>query len=127
MLLDKLLGQVLYPFTLDMLQLAERGGSFGFWHDKPELYKVRDGEAATGSEKAATIQAFKLSSKPQTPALARSPALLEYCLRGIEWDQVPSLLNDDSWCLCPVRDNISAVAIALILLATGFYCGAVNS
>jgi len=49
LLLDKLLGAVPYPSTAEMMQLAERGGSFDFWHQEPDLYTPEDGEPVTWS------------------------------------------------------------------------------
>jgi len=49
LLLDKLLGAVPYPSTAEMMQLAEQGGSFDFWHQEPDLYTPEDGEPVTWS------------------------------------------------------------------------------
>ncbi len=44
LLLDKLLGEIPYPPTTEMMHLADKGGSFEFWQDEPELYTLDDGE-----------------------------------------------------------------------------------
>jgi hypothetical protein len=44
LLLDKLLGEIPYPSTTELTHLAEKGGSFDFWQDEPELYTLNDGE-----------------------------------------------------------------------------------
>ena len=44
LLLDKLLGEIPYPSTTEMMHLADKGGSFEFWQDEPELYTLDDGE-----------------------------------------------------------------------------------
>jgi hypothetical protein len=44
LLLDKLLGEIPYPSTTEMMHLADKGGSFEFWQDEPELYTPDDGE-----------------------------------------------------------------------------------
>jgi hypothetical protein len=44
LLLDKLLGELPYPSTTEMMHLADKGGSFEFWQDEPELYTLDDGE-----------------------------------------------------------------------------------
>ncbi|MEM1308296.1 MAG: hypothetical protein AAGF98_02145 [Cyanobacteria bacterium P01_H01_bin.153] len=49
LLLDKLLGEVPYPSTTEMMQLAEQGGSFDFWREEPDLYTSQDGEPVTWS------------------------------------------------------------------------------
>lgn len=49
MLLDKLLGEVPYPSTSEMMHLAEQGGSFDFWYEEPDLYTPQDGEPVTWS------------------------------------------------------------------------------
>jgi hypothetical protein len=30
--------------TQDLMVLADRGGSFDFWHDEPDIYTFEDGE-----------------------------------------------------------------------------------
>jgi hypothetical protein len=30
--------------TQELMQLCDRGGSFDFWHDEPDLYTLEDGE-----------------------------------------------------------------------------------
>jgi hypothetical protein len=30
--------------TQELMQLSEKGGSFDFWHDEPEIYTLEDGE-----------------------------------------------------------------------------------
>lgn len=49
LLLDRLLGEVPYPSTTELMHLAEKGGSFDFWQDEPELYTLDDGEPVTWS------------------------------------------------------------------------------
>ncbi len=49
LLLDRLLGEVPYPSTTELIHLAEKGGSFDFWQDEPELYTLNDGEPVTWS------------------------------------------------------------------------------
>lgn len=49
LLLDKLLGESSAPSTLEMMHLAQQGGSFDFWHDEPDLYTLDDGEPITWS------------------------------------------------------------------------------
>ncbi|WP_204137896.1 hypothetical protein [Halomicronema sp. CCY15110] len=49
LLLDKLLGDVPYPSTVEMMHLAEQGGSFNFWQHEPELYTTNDGEPVAWS------------------------------------------------------------------------------
>lgn len=49
LLLDRLLGEVSYPSTTELMHLAEKGGSFDFWQDEPELYTLNDGEPVTWS------------------------------------------------------------------------------
>ena len=44
LLLDKLWGEIPYPSTTEMMHLADKGGSFEFWQDEPELYTLDDGE-----------------------------------------------------------------------------------
>ncbi|NMF84795.1 hypothetical protein [Nodosilinea sp. P-1105] len=44
LLLDKLLGEIPYPSTSEMMHLAEQGGSFSFWQEEPEIYTLDDGE-----------------------------------------------------------------------------------
>ena len=48
-LIDKLLGEVPYPSTQEMMRLAEEGGAFDFWNDEPDIYTLSDGEAITWS------------------------------------------------------------------------------
>jgi hypothetical protein len=43
LLLDKLLGEVPYPSTQEIMHLAEKGGSFDFWYQEPEIYTLEDG------------------------------------------------------------------------------------
>jgi len=49
LLLDRLLGEVPYPSTTELIHLAEKGGSFDFWQDEPDLYTLDDGEPVTWS------------------------------------------------------------------------------
>jgi hypothetical protein len=49
LLFDRLLGEVPYPSTTELIHLAEKGGSFDFWQDEPELYTLNDGEPITWS------------------------------------------------------------------------------
>ena len=49
LLLDRLLGEVPYPSTTELMHLSEKGGSFDFWQDEPELYTLDDGEPVTWS------------------------------------------------------------------------------
>ena len=44
LLLDKLLGDVPYPSTQEMIHLAEQGCSFTFWENEHEIYTFADGE-----------------------------------------------------------------------------------
>jgi hypothetical protein len=44
LLLQKLLDDIPYPSTLELMHLADKDGSFGFWHEEPDLYSVEDGE-----------------------------------------------------------------------------------
>jgi len=44
LLLNKLLGEIPYPSTSEIMHLAERSGSFDFWQDEPEIYSPEDGE-----------------------------------------------------------------------------------
>lgn len=32
------------PSTFELMQLADQGGAFDFWHDEPEIYTLEDGE-----------------------------------------------------------------------------------
>ncbi|MBN8564772.1 MAG: hypothetical protein J0L70_30020 [Leptolyngbya sp. UWPOB_LEPTO1] len=41
---EKLWASIHEPSTLELMQLAEQGGSFDFWHDEPDLYTLEDGE-----------------------------------------------------------------------------------
>lgn len=45
LLLDKLLGEIPLPFTLEMRRLAERGGAFDFWQQERDRYTLADGAA----------------------------------------------------------------------------------
>ncbi len=49
LLLDKLLGDIPYPSTTELMHLADKSGSFDFWHDEPDLYILEDGESITWS------------------------------------------------------------------------------
>ncbi|MFQ4139493.1 hypothetical protein PGN35_024580 [Nodosilinea sp. PGN35] len=49
LLLDRLLGEVPYPSTTELIHLADKGGSFDFWQDEPEIYTLNDGEPVTWS------------------------------------------------------------------------------
>ncbi len=44
LLFDKLLGEIPYPSTTEIMHLADQGGSFDFWHEEPDLYAASDGE-----------------------------------------------------------------------------------
>lgn len=41
---EKLWASLPEPSTLELMQLAEQGGAFDFWHDDPDLYTLEDGE-----------------------------------------------------------------------------------
>ncbi|MEP0894349.1 hypothetical protein [Leptolyngbya sp. FACHB-1624] len=41
---EKLWASIPEPSTLELMQLAEQGGAFDFWHDEPDLYTLEDGE-----------------------------------------------------------------------------------
>lgn len=45
LLLEKLLSEFPYPSTSELTYLADQGGSFDFWHNEPDLYTHKDGEA----------------------------------------------------------------------------------
>lgn len=49
LLLDKLLSEIPYPSTTEMMHLAEQGKSFDFWHNEPDIYTLDDGEPVTWS------------------------------------------------------------------------------
>ena len=49
LLLEKLFTDIPYPSTLELMHLADKGGSFDFWHDEPDLYTLDDGEAVEWS------------------------------------------------------------------------------
>ncbi len=49
LLLDRLLGDVPYPSTQEMIHLAEQGGSFTFWENEPDIYTLEDGGPVTWS------------------------------------------------------------------------------
>lgn len=49
LLLDKLLSEIPYPSTPEMMHLAEQGKSFDFWHNEPDVYTLDDGEPVTWS------------------------------------------------------------------------------
>lgn len=49
LLLDKLLEEIPYPSTSEMMHIAEQGGSFDFWNKEPDLYTAQDGEPVTWS------------------------------------------------------------------------------
>jgi hypothetical protein len=49
LLLEKLFADIPYPSTLELMHLADKGGSFDFWHDEPDLYTLDDGEAVEWS------------------------------------------------------------------------------
>ena len=40
----KLFGDIPYPSTTELMQLARRGEAFDFLHDEPDLYTLEDGE-----------------------------------------------------------------------------------
>ncbi|GAP96152.1 hypothetical protein [Leptolyngbya sp. NIES-2104] len=40
---EKLWTSIPEPSTLELMKLAEQGGSFDFWHDEPDLYTLEDG------------------------------------------------------------------------------------
>jgi hypothetical protein len=44
LLLQKLLDDIPYPSTLELMHLADKGGSFNFWYKEPDLYTIEDGE-----------------------------------------------------------------------------------
>ena len=61
LLFDKLLGEVPYPSTTEMMQLAEQGGSFDCWREEPDLYTSQDGAPVTwlqgrGDRSASTLR-----------------------------------------------------------------------
>jgi hypothetical protein len=41
---QKLLDDIPYPSTLELMHLADKGGSFDFWHEEADLYTIEDGE-----------------------------------------------------------------------------------
>lgn len=44
-LLEQRLAEELPEFTTqDLMYLADKGGSFDFWHDEPDIYTFEDGE-----------------------------------------------------------------------------------
>jgi len=49
LLLNKLLDEIPYPSASEIMHLAERGGSFDFWRNEPEIYSFEDGEPVTWS------------------------------------------------------------------------------
>jgi hypothetical protein len=44
LILQKLLNDIPYPSTLELMHLADKGGSFDFWHEEPDLYTAEDRE-----------------------------------------------------------------------------------
>ena len=66
LLLDKLLGEVPYPSTSELLHLAEQGGSFDFWHEEPDLYTSQDGEPVTSPNPTASFTSSTNSLMPLT-------------------------------------------------------------
>lgn len=44
-LLEQRLAEELPDFTTpDLMYLADKGGSFDFWHNEPDIYTIEDGE-----------------------------------------------------------------------------------
>jgi hypothetical protein len=43
LLLEKHFTDIPYLSTLELMHLADKGGSFDFWHDEPDLYTLEDG------------------------------------------------------------------------------------
>jgi hypothetical protein len=43
-IVEKLLANIPYPSTQELVQLAQRGGCFEFLHDEPDIYTIEDGE-----------------------------------------------------------------------------------
>lgn len=41
---EKLFGNIPYPSTRELVQLAQSGKAFDFLHDEPDLYTLDDGE-----------------------------------------------------------------------------------
>ncbi|MBD1830032.1 hypothetical protein H6F71_21915 [Microcoleus sp. FACHB-61] len=44
-ILGKILPNIPYPSTRKLVQLTQKGGSFNFLNDEPEIYTLEDGEA----------------------------------------------------------------------------------
>jgi len=42
---EKLFFESSSPSTSDLMQMAQKGGSFNFLYDEPDLYTLEDGEA----------------------------------------------------------------------------------
>jgi len=42
---EKLFFESSIPSTSDLMQMAQKGGSFNFLYDEPDLYTLEDGEA----------------------------------------------------------------------------------
>ncbi|MBE9161294.1 hypothetical protein QT995_00920 [Microcoleus sp. S36b_A3] len=41
---DKLLENIPYPSTQELMQLSQNGGCFDFLQDEPDIYTIEDGE-----------------------------------------------------------------------------------
>ncbi len=41
---DKILENIPYPSTQELIQLAQSGGCFDFLYDEPDIYTLEDGE-----------------------------------------------------------------------------------
>jgi hypothetical protein len=41
---DKLLENIPYPSTQELMQLSQSGGCFDFLYDEPDIYTLEDGE-----------------------------------------------------------------------------------
>ncbi len=41
---QRLLGELPELTTQELMYLVEKGGSFDFWHDEPDIYTIEDGE-----------------------------------------------------------------------------------
>ena len=41
---NKLLENIPYPSTQELMQLAQSGSCFDFLHDEPDIYTIEDGE-----------------------------------------------------------------------------------
>ncbi|MEG5017990.1 MULTISPECIES: hypothetical protein [unclassified Microcoleus] len=41
---EKLLENIPYPSTQELMQLTQSGGGFDFLHDEPDIYTIQDGE-----------------------------------------------------------------------------------